>query len=45
MKRNLIQASHPKAQKRKGVCLSGLDYAVRSFDQNIEDFDLKWPPI
>ena len=35
-----------KAQKDKDfVCLSMLDYASVTIDQNIGGFGLKWPPI
>ena len=44
--RNLIQESPSKAQKDKDfVCLSMLDYASVTIDQNIGGFGLKWPPI
>ena len=47
--RILIQASHPKAQKRQRVCLclfewAGLGGSV-SLYKNIGDFGLIWPPI
>ena len=44
--RNSIQASHSKARKRQKSCFwVGWITHLKSFNQNIGDFDLKWPPI